>query len=280
MKHSLLSLLLLITLSLCFGCRGKVETPAEEIIAALADTVPSDSVAEDSVKDTIEITPPKKADELFNDFVYAFMKNRRFQRSRIVFPLAYTVDGVRRSINRKEWKFDRMFSNREVYTLIFDSRKGMRMAKDTSLRHVLVEELDLEANRVKRYTFRRTESEWQLTALDEAPMEESANSEFYAFYRNFADDADFRQAHIVNPLEFTTLDEDTFQPIKGIITPDQWPDFGPELPTREITNILYGQSYRNSALRLLTISSISGGMTCTLTFKREGEEWMLVKLDN
>lgn len=267
-------------LSFFAGCKSKQETPTEEYIkmdsVASADTVASDSLA----ADTLQAPPPKKADELFDDFVYAFMKNRRFQRHRILFPLPYAEDGQQRNLTRQMWKHDPMFSNREVYTLIFDSKKGMRVAKDTSLRHVVVEELDLEDLRVKSYSFERKESEWQLVRLDHDAMEKSVNSEFYNFYHRFSTDTDFQQQHIANPLEFSTIDEETYETVAGFISPDQWTDFAPELPTTKLTNILYGQTFLNSKMRVLTITSLSGGMNSSLTFKKVSGKWMLTKLEN
>lgn len=227
-----------------------------------------------------EVTPPKKADELFDDFVFAFMKNKYFQRRRIDFPLTHEVNGNNQPIDRKQWKYNPMYAQREVYTLIFDNKKAERMAKDTSLRHVIVEDFDLKSRRIKSFVFQRKEGEWRLTHLKDAEVNEAADYNFYNFYRSFATDETFQKQHICNPLTFVTYDEDTFERIDGFISPDQWEDFAPELPAESLTNILYGKSDSGSNLRILKINSISGGMNSTLTFKRQDGQWMLVKLEN
>lgn len=74
-------------LMLC-ACRGEKTETAETVSV---DSVP-DSLATDSLgADTTE--PPVAADGLFDDFMYNFMRNRKFQKKRIKFPLENLVDG-------------------------------------------------------------------------------------------------------------------------------------------------------------------------------------------
>ena len=173
-----------------------------------------------------------------------------------------------------------MYAAHEVYTLIFDSHKGAKMAKDTTVKKVVVEELNLELQRVKSYHFERKSGEWILTSLNEQPMEESVNSDFYDFYHHFATDDDFQKTHVAESIKFSTYDEDNFQRISGTISSAQWKDFAPELPHSQLTNILYGQTYKNSKLRVLSISSLSGGMASSLTFKKKNGEWILTQIEN
>ena len=263
------------------GCKHRNDVPTEAISTVDSSQTDTTATASDSILEAQDtIAPPKKADEFFDDFAFAFMKNRRFQRSRISFPLPYTIDGQTKDIARNAWKFDRMYAAHEVYTLIFDSHKGAKMAKDTTVKKVVVEELNLERQRVKSYHFERKSGEWRLVALNDQSMEESVNSDFYQFYHRFATDDDFQSTHVAESLKFSTYDEDNFQRIKGTISAAQWKDFAPELPQTQLTNILYGQTYKNSKLRILSISSLSGGMTSTLTFKKKNGEWILTQLDN
>lgn len=279
MKALLYLSLCLLGLLLPIACHKRGETPVE----AATDSIPTDTIDSLPVDttDTLQMAaPPKKADEFFDDFVFAFMKSSKFQRSRISFPLAHIVDGRSTTIERKRWRFDRMYSDREVYTLIFDSRKGMRLAKDTSIHHVIVEDFDLSEQRVKTYDFARQEGEWRLNQLSEGSMKDSDNADFYDFYHRFANDALFREQHINDPLQFITFDEESFQPIEGFISPNQWDEFAPELPTTQLTNIHYQQQKPSTKLRILNISALSGGMSSTLTFKHIKGEWVLVKLEN
>lgn len=260
------------------ACRKNGEMPIEEVDTE-NDTTTS-IVENDSIIDEVEVIPAKQADELFDDFVFAFMKNQYFQKQRIQFPLTYTCNGEKTKIAKKDWNFDRMYSQYEIYTLIFDNVKAESAAKDTTLRHVVVEELDLENRRTKNYDFKRLNGEWQLTALAETPVAESRNSDFYEFYHRFASDADFQMKHIQSPLQFSTFDDDTFENVEGVIEPEQFSEFAPVLPTTKITNILYSQSTKESNVRILSLRALAGGMECTMTFKRIDGEWTLTRMDN
>lgn len=262
------------------SCKKEVKTDEESLLKKdeVAEVVKDSTTAEP--EDTIAFVPEKKADELFDDFVFAFMKNQTYQMKRIDFPLDYIVDGQTKKVPREEWTFDRMYSKYDLYTLVFDNKKGELAAKDTTLRNVVVEELNLETNRTRNYAFKRRNGEWRLTAITEVDMVDSDNSDFYTFYHKFATDDEYQRAHISDPLDYSTFDDDNFETIEGVIAADQFKDFAPQLPTTKITNILYGQSYKNSTTRILSLRALSSGMECTMVFKKNEGEWTLISLDN
>jgi len=66
--------------------------------------------------------------------------------------------------------------------------------------------------------------------------------------------------------------------MEGVISPDTWPAFAPELPQTMIYNINYGQTCRKSNQVIFMIRGISNGLEMELTFKREGSKWQLVKM--
>lgn len=267
--------LTLLAVSMLAGCRKAA--PSEP---AQADT---DSVfvqADTITTDTTSITPPSKADGLFDDFVYSFMKNPRFQRTRIKFPLPVDENGRVHQLEARQWRYDPMYLRQDFYTIIFDSEQGTKAEKDTSLDSVTVEWVNLPDRRVKQYVFRRISGKWLLMRINRHPLSKNANSSFYSFYARFSTDQKFQMAHIANPLKFKTYDEDNFQPIEGLLDVEQWPDFRPELPQGTITNINYGQHYADSRRRVLLICTPSGGMGCRLVFEMRGKQWTLVKYVN
>lgn len=259
------------------ACSGeKHEVPAEE--NASPDTGKVEGAADTAIAETP--TPPQAADKLFDDFIYAFMKNDHFQLSRISFPLANIVDGRNHPIQRQQWKHDYMFSREDFYTMIFDNKAGEEAEKDSAVHDVTVEWVYLDRNRVKQYIFKKENGAWMLTGLNSHALSKNENSEFYRFYNRFANDSVFQRAHISNPFAFSTYDTDNFEDIEGVLDVDQWVDFRPELPRHVITNINYGQAYRPTGYRILMLNSLSGGMNCTLEFKKRKGEWMLVRLEN
>ncbi len=250
---------------------GDAPAAAADSVSAVADTVAADSAAAD---------PPRAADGLFDDFVYSFMRNARFQRERIAFPLHNRTDGTDAPIAEKDWRFDRMYSRQDTYTLIFDSEASVKAEKDTSLSHVIVEWVYLDKRRVKQYVFDKTGGLWRLTAIERHALEKNVNADFYDFYARFSTSAAFQAAHIRNPFAFKTYDSDGFQTIEGVLDVEQWPDYRPALPAHTITNINYGQSYGDKRRRVLMLCSQSGGMGCLLSFERHGKSWRLTRLEN
>lgn len=262
-------------LLLLVGCQS--EKKYSDSQSALSD---STDVSPDSIAGEGETAPPKSADGLFDDFIYAFMRNRTFQYERIVFPLTNRVDGVDKPIDKRNWKFDAMYVNQDVYTLIFDDARSVNAEKDTTLLHVVVEWVYLDQRRVKQYHFEKQQGQWRLTALDTHGLEKHGNSDFYEFYRQFSTSERFQRQHISNPFHFKTYDFDNFQNIEGLLDVSQWPDYRPDLPKGVITNINYGQKYGNARQRVLLICSPSGGMGCAITFVRNGKTWVLNRLEN
>ncbi len=269
----LCALLLLFAIS---SCRRTAPEVNESVPAEAADS------AEQAAVDTTDAVaePPLAADGLFDDFVYSFTKNRRFQLERIVFPLSVTVDGVATKLESKDWKFTPLFTKGGVYTLIFDNPKAISAEKDTAVKHVVVETIYLSKQRAKQYVFDRLRGRWFLTAIQEHPLKDHANSDFYHFYHKFSRSLAFQLSHIADPFEFKTYDADNFQTIDGVLDVSQWPDYRPELPKGTITNIHYGQAYSNAHRRVLMICSQSGGMGCSLFFVKKGTSWMLERLEN
>lgn len=256
-----------------------MDIPVEEVLEE--DSLEHVTETKDSIPEAEFVIPPKKADELFDDFAFAFMKNPYFQKERTNFPLPYTIDDERGHIDRKAWTFDKMYSEEEVYTLIFDNIKEEAMAKDTTLKAVTVEEINIDTHRTKAYRFKKTDGEWRLVAMEEKELGESENSDFYSFYQRFATDSIFQRAHIEDPLPFSTFDDDVFEVVDGVIAADQFLDFAPKLPKQKITNILYGQGFRNSKFRILSIRALSSGMESNMQFRKNANgEWMLTRLEN
>lgn len=264
----------LVLIACLFACQDKKPVDQQ---AEVADTMVTDTMV---VEHDNEADPPKSADGLFDDFIYSFMRNRRFQMDRITFPLPNEVDGKNKPIKREDWTFDPLYVKQDVYTLIFDSEKSVKAEKDTARKQVIVEWVYLNKKRVKQYHFNKIDGIWRMTKLEIHAMTKNDNNDFYVFYDRFSTDADYQSAHILNPFVFNTYDFDTFQTIEGLLDVSQWPDYKPTLPKHVITNINYGQNYANSRKRVLLLCSPSGGMGCSLTFVKKGRTWMLERLDN
>ena len=118
------------TVAMLAACSGEKRETAPEKEAS-RDTAAMEMPADTA--DDVAVLPPRAADKLFDDFIYAFMKNDRFQRDRIKFPLANYVDGRNRPIAEKQWKHDYMYSRDDIYTMIFDDEAALDAEKDTAV---------------------------------------------------------------------------------------------------------------------------------------------------
>lgn len=270
-------LLLCFLLPACGGKQENVDETADSLVAD-TDTLYPDTIETDSI---IVAAPPKKADELFDDFVYAFMHNKKFQYSRVNFPLRNVVDGVNEPISARAWKHDPLYSERDLYMTISTSRKGMRVSKDTSINHVDVQEINPTTKQVKLYDFNRVNSEWRLTGITHTNVDEmKSRSGFVSFYCRFCTDKDYQKSHVAEVVNVNTFDENEGRLVQGIITAEQWPDFTPELPTDEVMCVRYGDHMEKSDLRIVSLASPSGDGGVVMTFRLKNSEWVLTDYEN
>ena len=265
-------------LALMFSCKGnKTET---------GDSLPTDS---DSIKDTAVVdtmeqiiaeTPmPKAADELFDDFFFNFAANKKLQIERTQFPLPVERAGKTDTIGKKQWKTDRFFMRQGYYTLIFDNFRQMNVVKDTSVNKVVVEKIYFNIKTVKSYNFNRVNGLWKLTSINYKGIHENRNASFLKFYHQFVTDSTFQAESISNPMEFIGPDpDDDFSQMEGLITPETWPAFAPELPNNMIYNIIYGEDSKPGLQRIFVIRGIANGLEMELTFKRKKSKWILTKI--
>lgn len=261
------------------GCTDKKKAVAADS-TSVTDTI-ADTTAVDSLEDLIDDVPVSKAvDELFDDFFFNFAGNRKLQMKRIQFPLPVVNDGQTAQISKSQWKMERFFMPQGFYTLILDNRKQLNLSKDTSINHVVVEQINLEEQRVKKYYFDRKNGEWMLTSVNNSAMVQNNNSSFLKFYQRFATDSAFQMKSLSNPIAFTGPDpDDDFETISGDLLPEQWPDVGPtDLPGDLIYNIIYGQEYKESTQKVFLLRGIANGQELQMTFKAIGGEWKLTGL--
>ena len=262
------------------GCSNKRPESVADSVAA--DTMAADTQAVDSTETLIAEAPmPKAADELFDDFIFNFAANRKLQYKRITFPLpVYRGGKVVKEISKKQWKMEHFFMRQEYYTLIFDNQKQMNLVKDTTISHVEVEKVFFGKKMVQQFLFNRINGQWMMTSINYKSMYENKNASLLKFYGSFATDSTFQAHHLHNPVKFIGPDpDDDFGTMTGDIEPETWPAFAPKLPSGMIYNIIYGQKYTESTMKIFVIRGIANGLETELTFKKIGGKWMLMKLN-
>jgi len=66
--------------------------------------------------------------------------------------------------------------------------------------------------------------------------------------------------------------------MEGVITPDTWEAFAPQLPQKMLYNIIYGNPRPEGKSKLFVLRGIANGFELQMTFDRDGDNWKLSKL--
>lgn len=280
MKRYLVALLCLLLILACGGNKAgqtQDETPADSTMAT--DSTATDSIA-DPMADTMANLPmPKAADELFDDFIFNFAANKNLQRERILFPLKKINGSKEEMLSKEQWKTERYFMRQDFYTLLFDSERQMEIVKDTSVNHAVVEMIYFNTGAVIQHVFDRLRGAWMLTSIQTIPISQSNNASFLEFYHHFATDSIYQAESLNSSIHFEGPDpDDDFARMDGVITPETWEAFAPELPKKMIFNIIYGQPRKEGNTKLFVLRGIANGLELELTFKRSDGKWKLTKM--
>ena len=264
--------------AIIFSCRGN-KTGAMENVPADSDSI-KDTAAVDTMEMLISETPmPKAADELFDDFFFNYAANRKLQLKRTAWPLPSISGGKTTNIDKNQWKTEHFFMHQGFYTLILNNEREMRAVKDTAINVVRVEKIYLSKHYVKQYVFNRNNGLWMLDSIVSKPLAHSINASFLNFYHRFATDTAFQCRSVSDIVQFSGPDpDDDFSTMEGVLTPETWPAFAPELPTSTLYNVIYGHPHKGGNKKILVFRGISNGLEMELTFKRNGKRWLLTRL--
>ena len=261
------------------ACQGN-KTGSSEVEETADSTQQTDTVAASLEEEIAEdASVPKAADELFDDFIFNFAANRTLQSSRIKFPLLVKRGDEVSYLKKGEWQMEYFFMKQDFYTLLFDSEKEMEAVKETNIEHAVVEKIYLHGKTVKQYIFDRVNGLWMLQQVVHMPLSESRNASFLEFYEQFAASPEYQSKHLMDNVKFVGPDpDDDFSQMEGVITPDTWEAFAPELPSGMIYNIVYGAPQKETGRKVFVLRGIANGMEIELTFKHDGGKWKLEKL--
>ena len=165
------------------------------------------------------------------------------------------------------------------YTLIFDSEEQMELVKSTDVSEAIVEKIFLSDAFVRQYLFSRRNGRWMLNEIRNQTLPRNPNASFLEFYQQFVSDSVFQHESLSEEIDFVGPDpDDDFAQMEGVITPDFWDAFAPELPSRIIYNVVYGQQDADAHMKIFVIRGISNGQEIEVTFVRRNGRWKLKKL--
>lgn len=261
------------------GCSEKKTESADTVATDTLDVDTVDTVKIDSV---VEAAPmPKSADKLFADFFFDFISKKKVQMNRIEFPLKVTADGETKQVTRNQWHMERFYHNQEYYTQIFDNERQKKAVAKIKSDTVIVEKIHLNEGQVEQYVFHNPEGKWWLTEVRTVDIKESSNASFLSFLHRFFTDSGYQMEHVKNPLAYYGPDpngEDENKYIRTQISANTWSEYLPEIPSDQIYNIDYGQTYKEGQEKIFLFKGIANGLETELRFQKQGGEWKLTKL--
>ena len=272
--------LLVVFLLIFVSCGGsKTGTATDEEVADSVVARDTMSAVDSLLAELDNLPMPKAADELFDDFVFNFAANRKLQMERILFPLRMVNDNKVTSVDRQQWKMEHFFMHQGYYTELFDNERHMEVVKDTSVNQAVVEKIFFDSQTVSQYHFRRLKGAWMLVEVCTIPIAQSNNASFLPFYHQFASSSEYQLQHIGDEVTFVGPDpDDDFATMEGVITPDTWEAFAPQLPKKMIYNIIYGEPRKEGNSKLFVLRDIANGLELEMTFQRSNGNWRLTKL--
>ena len=263
------------------GCKDLKPQNADDSVLEEDSLEVADSLTEEESMDELisEEPMPVSAEELFDDFLFNFASNKRLQMERVKFPIIVSSEAKADTLEKNDWQMEHFFMHHGEYTLIFDSEAQMEAVKDTSVNHAIVEKIFMDQGFVCQYQFDRKNGRWMLDRMNKQTMSHNPNASFLSFYRRFATDSVFRQQSLAQEIAFSGPDPDNdFDQMEGVITPDFWEAFAPELPHGTIYNIMYGHPHSHSNTKIFVLRGIANGLEVEMTFHREHNQWRLTKL--
>lgn len=271
--------------TMCVGCGRGVSL--KDIDGAADVTTVSDTLSEDSalLEETADegLRLEGRAMEVFGDFAFAFTHDKRFQANRISFPLeVVNLDGsVRRIKSGKDFRNEFRLPGNDYYVLLLGNRAQMDIFQnDSSLTHVSMQCVDLAEETTTDYMFLRDEGRWQLVKRQHSRLHD-ASENFLRFYHRFVSDSVYQQSCLASQLSLSMENpDDEESDMQGTIDSSQWPVFRPEMPGNRFVHIDFGQQLSDTGQMLLVQCGISNGMMDILTFRRAGERWELVSIEN
>jgi len=260
------------------SCGGGKTIKVEEEAPADTTTLENDTV--ESEEELIADSPmPMAADELFDDFIFNFAANSKLQKERIQFPLTEHIYDQTKTLKSSQWQMEYFFMRQGYYTLMFNSRQESELVKDTTISEAIVEKICLDDDYVKQYRFRRIRGRWMLCDVVQQKLSENANATFLTFYQRFVTDSVFQMQSLASQIEFVGPDpDDDFSQMEGIIMPEYWGVFAPELPSGQLYNIVYGPQRKETNEKIFIFRGIANGFEVEVSFSKKSGHWKLVKL--
>lgn len=268
-----------------FSCGGKGSDGNQEEVALLrSDSIPVDTLTQVEEELGIDEESSPAIDDVFNDFLFAYLHSHTLREQRTLNPLPLEHSGrPTEQIEDFNPEFELGFLSGEYFTTLYGSASQMHAEDDEQQEAdscVSLQRINLNDKTIRNFRFMREQGQWQLAAICEATFDEDDLCDFLNFYARFCTDSIFQDESVADPLRIVLQDaEDEEGTINGIIDADQWRTFCPEVPSGIISNIRKEQYYGGHRV-VMRKSGLSNGLQEVFTFTKERTGWKLTRYEN
>lgn len=264
---------------------GSCKDKKMENVFAIEDDVVEDSL-EAYVGDTLhlfeDVEPPAAVDELFDDFLFNFIDDARFQGHRIIYPLPCTEGEEVTTLSKEDWADYDHFKDQELLTVIYEREHDLVLSKDTSMQSVAIEWIELDHPSVEKFHFNRVNNKWMLTNIDKKQREDMPNGDFLNFYAHFIADSVYQREALADPVKVILTSEDgEEEPQEEHVSADEWFEMRESLPLPKdaLVNVDYGQASISQNMKILLLQGLSNGMQMKFKFNKVGDDWKLMEIE-
>lgn len=217
-----------------------------------------------------------RVDELFDDFLYCYIRDTMLQAERTCLP----VDSLGNSlVVLSSDEFD--FMRGDYTSVIYSHEQDNYMNEDTTLQNAILEKINLSEKLITSYSFAKDKGRWKMIDVNYLSFEESDMSDFLKFYSKFSSDEAFQNISLARSIHISmAAPDDDGQSIDGFVDREQWPTLSSGVPSGVISNIRYGQNYKNASQIFIEKMSMGDGMCESFIFKKNRRKWELVGYEN
>ena len=228
------------------------------------DSLDVDSLGLEKLDLYEEAVIPESADELFDDFLYSYISNPKFNDER-------TIGGLEALDVNEE----------ESFVVIYEREEDLELQKDTALTKVQMEKVVWDEEGLVRYEFDRSGGKWYLADVQNDDLSSTPNAGFYVFLHDFMTDSLYRSESVQIPLpvHFYSEEDDNTEHVS--LGHEEWNEMYADLPalTDYMININYGQTLISSNRKSLLLKGLSNGLLIKFHFVFSDGRWMLTEVE-
>lgn len=216
-----------------------------------------------------------KSDTSFVDFFEKFMWDKKFQQSRILFPIELNGNEIKTS---KEWKH-LPFYTRNEYIPTLSSDTLSIFDKDVNLESTKMFIIDFKNKIGESFAFEKVNKNWHLKNSNKTTFANLPDLDFINFLTKFSTDSIFQIKSISFPITESFADSDKdYETARKTIKLEDWKYWKLTNDINQLlllTDIQKDNKYRNIFFR-----GVENGIWIKYTFERINGKWKLIKLED